>query len=220
MISLMPSRSRPGRAGFYLAAFLMTGIAGVALPAPASGQGYGGGSIRAPEQTTRPRATSVTVGSEAPDFRLGTLKGPRVALSELRGKVVLLDFWGTWCAPCRAAVPELKKLAKEMAAEPFVLVSISDERNPRKLEEFTAAHGMDWPQAWDDEQRVTRATYKVSSFPTYILVGADGRVLHVQSGWGSRAKRELRKRVRDAVAAARPAPQPAVPGQRPGQRPG
>ena len=184
---------------------LATLLAAALFAAPAGGQG-GGGSIRLREASpVQPRGTPLAAGEAAPDFQLGALRGPRVVLGDLRGKVVLLDFWATWCAPCRAAIPELKALAREMAGEPFVLIGISEERNPRKLEEFALAHGMDWRLAWDDLQRVTRALYKVRSFPTYVLIGPDGRILHVQSGWSGRAGRKLQDRVREAVSAARAA---------------
>lgn len=188
------------------------------LAAPAAGQG-GGGSVRLRQDSARPpQGTPLAVGAVAPEFQLGALRGPRVVLADLRGKVVLLDFWATWCAPCRAALPELKALVREMAGEPFVLVGISEERNPQKIEEFAVAHGMGWRLAWDDLQRVTRAQYKVRSFPTYVLIGPGGRILHVQHGWSKRAGRQLQARVREAVTAARVAQagsRPAAPVKMP-----
>jgi thiol-disulfide isomerase/thioredoxin len=117
---------------------------------------------------------------------------------------VLLDFWGTWCGPCRAAVPELKKLARELQGQPFALVGINDERDPRQVEEFAVAHEMDWPQGWDDDRRVTAALYKVRAYPTYVLIDAEGKIAHVQTGWSGRAGRDLKARIQKAIAGIPP----------------
>ena len=209
-----PSRALPVRLGVAALAAAL-GLAVVAVPAPTAAQARGSFEVR--KGAPKPAAGSpLPVGSLAPDFRLSALRGPQVVLSQLRGKVVLLDFWGTWCAPCRAAVPELRRLVRELEGQPFVLVGVNEERDPRKVEEFAVAHEMSWPQGWDDDRRVTAALYKVKSFPTYVLIDAEGKILHVQSGWSGRGARGLRARIQQALAAipaipAIPATPPAAP---------
>lgn len=80
-----------------------------------------------------------------PDFELVTLEGTFLTAEDLRGKVVLLDFWGTWCAPCVAAVPTLRNWSRRMEKKPFVLVSIATDPDETVLRDFIAKNQMRWP---------------------------------------------------------------------------
>ncbi|HYH46864.1 MAG TPA: hypothetical protein VEG34_14360, partial [Thermoanaerobaculia bacterium] len=82
---------------------------------------------------------------------------------------------------------------------PFTLVSITHERDRVMLREFVTAHQMDWPQAWDEASLVSRA-YRIKAFPTYLLLGPDGRIVHVQTGWGRGAGKQLREAIGKALA--------------------
>lgn len=142
-----------------------------------------------------------------PDFELKTLEGDRVAARDLRGKVVLIDFWGTWCAPCVAAIPSLRKMNERMAGDPFVLVSISNDGDEQALRAFVTRYEMDWPQVWDGNRAFTNQS-QVDSFPTYVLVGHDGEILYTASGWSSRIERDIGKKVTSAIQAAKSAASP------------
>jgi peroxiredoxin len=157
-----------------------------------------------------PPAPQLQVGEAAPSFTLSALRGKRVKLADFQGQVVLLDFWATWCAPCRASLPELRQLAAELAGEPFALVSITSERDPTKLFDFISAHQMTWPQAWDEGGTVSRS-YRVGGIPLYVLIGADGRIVHLQNGWGRGAGKLLRQKIRAALPPAEPRPAVAAP---------
>lgn len=139
-----------------------------------------------------------------PDFELTTLKGDRVTARDLLGKVVLLDFWGTWCAPCVAAVPSLRTMSERMAGDPFVLLSISNDQDEKVLRAFVARHELEWPQVWDGNRAFTRQS-NVDAFPTYVLVGHDGEILYTTSGWSTRIEREIGKKVTSAIQAAKSA---------------
>ncbi|HSN86710.1 MAG TPA: TlpA disulfide reductase family protein, partial [Thermoanaerobaculia bacterium] len=128
-------------------------------------------------------AAKAQVGSPAPQVSLATLDGTTLTNADLKGKVVLLDFWATWCKPCVMALPELKALSEEMAGEPFVLVSLSADKNKSMLEKFVKKHGMTWPQFWDPKMEVTYRTFGVDSFPTYIVLDAEGDVVLRHRGW-------------------------------------
>lgn len=144
-----------------------------------------------------------------PDFELATLAGDYYTSEDLRGKVVLLDFWATWCPPCVAAVPSLRTMSRRMADEPFVLLSISVDHDEASLKEFIAKNRMEWPQVWDQRSELTRKC-KVNTFPTYLLVSHEGEVLYAASGWGDGIERELSKRLASAVRAARKSAKPAA----------
>ena len=137
-----------------------------------------------------------------PDFELTTLEGERVSAKALRGKVVLLDFWGTWCAPCVSAVPSLRKMSERTAGDPFVLLSISNDQDEKVLRAFVSRYEMEWPQVWDGNRAFTSQS-QVNSFPTYVLVGHDGEILYTASGWSTRIEREIGKKVTSAIQAAK-----------------
>jgi peroxiredoxin len=137
-----------------------------------------------------------------PEFELVTLAGDYLTSDDVRGKVLLLDFWGTWCPPCVAAVPSLRSLSRRMEDDPFVLVSVSTDTDEAALREFVAKEKMTWPQVWDQRQEFTRKC-KVAGFPTYMLVSHDGEILYMVSGWGEAIERELSLKIASALRAAR-----------------
>jgi thiol-disulfide isomerase/thioredoxin len=112
----------------------------------------------------------------APDFSFTTSEGEYLSLDDLRGKVVLLDFWGTWCPPCVESVPSLRDLNKRYAKEKsFVMISVSVHDEEDKWRAFTATNQMLWPQCFDRDSRIQRA-FGVTRFPTYILIDHEGIV--------------------------------------------
>ena len=113
----------------------------------------------------------------APDVSMTTADGEYITLEDLRGKVVLLDFWGTWCPPCVASVPDLRDLHKRFANEPqFKMVSVSfNEPDEAKLRGFIEKNQMNWTHYNDRDRHVARI-FDVHSYPTYILLDAEGIV--------------------------------------------
>jgi peroxiredoxin len=112
----------------------------------------------------------------APDFSFTSSEGEHVALEDLKGKVVLLDFWGTWCPPCVESIPELRNLHKKYSKEPsFMLIGISSDSDDEVWREFTAKNKMIWPQYRDKDRKIQRS-FGVRAFPTYILIDHEGIV--------------------------------------------
>jgi thiol-disulfide isomerase/thioredoxin len=95
--------------------------------------------------------------------------------SQAHGKLVLLDFWATWCGPCRSALPGLKRL-QAAYGEQLQVISISADDDEEAWRGFVASHDMRWEQRFDADGRM-REQYAVHSLPTYILLGADGKVV-------------------------------------------
>ena len=121
----------------------------------------------------------------APDFAFTSSEGEHITLDDLHGKVVLLDFWGTWCPPCVESVPELRNLQKRYAKEPnFVIIGISSDSDEAEWREFTVKNKMIWPQYLDHDRRIQRA-FGIHAFPTYILIDHEGivRFSSIGAGW-------------------------------------
>ena len=126
----------------------------------------------------------------APDFSFTTYQRQDISNATLRGKVVLVDFWGTWCPPCRESVPALRNLNKKYAGKPFQLVSVSSDDDEDVWKTFIKAERMEWPQYIDLPGEVLHA-FKVDSFPTFVVLDKDGVVRFRQSGEGPETEIEL-----------------------------
>jgi len=109
----------------------------------------------------------------APEFSFPAADGQTISLDALRGKVVLLDFWASWCGPCVRALPSVKKAQKDYAKDAFVVVGISADRDGRAWRTFTDRNGMSWPQYWDENGTLQRL-FDVQAIPTYVLLDAEG----------------------------------------------
>ncbi len=112
-------------------------------------------------------------GKEAPDFEIELIDGETVTLSGYRGEVVLLNFWGTWCPPCRAEMPSLQRSWEEYKDQgvTFLGVAIYDEK--ADVEKFAEAYGITYPLGVDILGDLT-VDYKVTSFPTTFLIDREG----------------------------------------------
>ncbi|HEX9943600.1 MAG TPA: redoxin family protein [Thermoanaerobaculia bacterium] len=137
-----------------------------------------------------------------PELALITLNGDTIHLRELTGKVVLLDFWATWCGPCRKSLPGLKTLQGILRNEPFQLISVSIDQDRRDLEKFVQRNRMDWAQIWDQKAAVMRA-FGVRAVPTYFLIDHQGRIVLQASGWSQDLEARVRAEVGKAVKSAR-----------------
>lgn len=121
----------------------------------------------------------------APDFSFTSSEGEHISLEDLRGKIVVLDFWGTWCPPCVASIPALRSLNKKFTKEPsFMLIGVSSDSDEEAWKEFTTKEKMIWPQFLDQQRQMQRA-FNVSAFPTYIVIDHEGiiRFRSIGTSW-------------------------------------
>jgi thiol-disulfide isomerase/thioredoxin len=135
------------------------------------------------------------------ELALPAVDGRTVDFGELRGEVVLLDFWATWCKPCREATPHLERLHRRMEGKPFAIVGVSADRDREALDAYLAEEGLPWPQIWDGSRQVTRA-FGVDSWPSYLVIDHEGRPVSKLTGWGSEHGRMLDREVGRHVARA------------------
>lgn len=124
----------------------------------------------------------VPLGKPAPDFTVVDLDGKEVKLSSFRGKPVFLDFWATWCPPCRASLPHTQKLADKHGNE-IVVLAISNETKD-VIETFRKDNNYTYP-AYRDADNSASQLYKVEGIPTFVTIDAKGNVVDYQSGYSS-----------------------------------
>ena len=124
----------------------------------------------------------LTVGSKAIDFTLKTFDGKQVTLSSLRGKVVLLDFWASWCPPCREELPLLDILHKTYGREDFKVLTVNIDNHPKNAVKFLEKYSIKLTPLWDKEKKVVSA-YDVRKMPTTILIDKNGWIRYIHSGF-------------------------------------
>ncbi len=122
------------------------------------------------------------VSKPAPNFTAGDINGNKITLSKLKGKVVLLEFWATWCGPCVAKIPELKKLYNQYHSQGLEIISISVDaitgslKTDQQLKKFTDLKGMNWTIILDKTDQSIAGTYKIVHYPTLFLVDRQGMI--------------------------------------------
>ncbi|MFH1032723.1 MAG: redoxin domain-containing protein [Chloroflexota bacterium] len=128
------------------------------------------------ENTTPPKTTPVEgirKGNLAPDFQLQSLDGNTVSLSGLRGKPVLLNFWATWCPPCRKEMPYLQQIYNDWTSKGLVLLEIDVGETPATVNEFMKNNNLSMPVLLDVQKEVTRK-YGIGAIPTTFFIDIDG----------------------------------------------
>lgn len=135
----------------------------------------------------RPTVTEVTP-YDAPAFTLNDLDGRPVSLDQYRGKVVLLNFWATWCEPCKAETPALEAAYRKLQGEGFVILGVdlyNAERNQRRgledVQRFARTYGVSYPLLLDEAGDVGGA-YAIAPIPTSYMIDREGKVRYVKVG--------------------------------------
>ena len=126
-------------------------------------------------------AEGMKAGETAPDFELTTLEGEVIRLSDLQGKVVLLNIWATWCPPCVGEIPDLQKLA-EAHPDELVVIGASMDESEADVREFIAADGVTYPIGMDEEYRLGGELYATMYIPESVFIDPEGTIADVVVG--------------------------------------
>ncbi len=140
------------------------------------------------------------VGSPAPNFELTTLDGKTIKLSELRGKPILLDFWATWCGPCRRALPHTQELAQKYAKEAHIL-AVNLREDAETVRDFMQKGNYSFTVPMDTDGSVARA-FGVRGIPHFVVVDARGRIAFEQVGYGPGVEKTLERELKKAIESA------------------
>ncbi len=125
--------------------------------------------------------TGLQKGDMAPDFELETLGGEAVKLSDYRGKKVLINFWATWCPPCRAEMPDMEKFYNDKDVEILAVNLTETEGSPDDVQPFVNEFGLTFPVLMDRTSDVS-STYRISPIPTSYFIDTKGRIASVSLG--------------------------------------
>lgn len=147
-----------------------------------------------------PVARAPAVGAAAPAYAVTDLTGHRVSLSSLRGRVVVLNSWATWCIPCREEIPLLEALHQQLAGQAVTVVGVSVDASegPADVEAFAREHGMTYP-VWLDPDNQFAVRFLTVGVPETFVIDADGVIRHRVIGALPRGDTTLPAAVRAAL---------------------
>jgi len=145
-----------------------------------------------------------------PALSFVTRDGRHVTSDELKGKVVMLSFWATWCGPCVAAMPELKRLHAKYENEPFIMVGVNRDNDRASMDKFVEANRVAWVQVTDDVSDRLSDSMAVHAIPAEILFDHEGVLIGRTRGWGSETGSTLIARIHDAIGKAKKAQRKTV----------
>ncbi|MHC4538349.1 MAG: ankyrin repeat domain-containing protein [Planctomycetota bacterium] len=147
-----------------------------------------------PPEVSRPE--SPLIGKTAPSFTLPDVSGKRVSLSDFRGKVVLLDFWATWCGPCRQAIPHLQALHKKYKDQGLVVVGINNEKDHDKVKKFSEEQ-ISYVVLLDADEQFEE--YGVRGIPTAFYIDREGKIRYRDVGFGPGKEKQIEQKVRELL---------------------
>jgi peroxiredoxin len=128
-------------------------------------------------QPPSPFAIDKMIGQKAPDFTLKDLNGNNISLSTFKGKVILLNFWASWCPPCRAEMPSMNKLNELLKKKGFVVIAVSTDRSVFDVKDYLSKNPVNFTVLIDYNLNVSRNLYKVFMMPTTFLIDRKGIIV-------------------------------------------
>ena len=141
---------------------------------------------------------AVTPQALAPDFTLRNAEGRNLRLHEQRGQVVLVNFWASWCGPCKQEMPHLNRLYGKYRSSGFTLLAVNIDDDPRHGAATAVRWGLQFPVLLDDQKAVARL-YDLRSMPATVLIDRDGRVRYLHRGYREGVEEAYERQIRELV---------------------
>ncbi len=152
---------------------------------------------------TAATAHALTPGDTPPPISLPDQTGKAVDLGKLEGKVVLIDFWASWCGPCKQEMRVLETLHKKYASEGLVIVGVNIDSSDKKMNNFLKATPVTFRQVRDKKLQIA-SRYEPSTMPSSYFIGRDGKIRHVHEGFRKNDAGKLEARVKALLAESPP----------------
>jgi len=141
---------------------------------------------------------AASINGKAPNFTLKSMSGKNLKLSEYRGQVVMINFWASWCAPCRQEMPLLEDLYKKYKGLGFTLLGVNVEQDSSKASTLLRSIKVSFPILFDNKNTVSKM-YKVLAMPTTIIIDRDGNMRYLHKGYKPGYEQEYRQQVRALI---------------------
>ena len=145
-----------------------------------------------------PAAWSITLGEAAPSFALPYSAGANVELDKLRGSVVYVDFWASWCGPCKRSFPWMNEMARKYGPKGLKIIAINVDKKREDAEKFLIFAPAEFTVVYDPAGKVP-ASWQVKAMPSSYLVDASGKVVLVETGFKDERKGEVEERIRASL---------------------
>ncbi|MEE9492263.1 MAG: TlpA disulfide reductase family protein [Gammaproteobacteria bacterium] len=142
--------------------------------------------------------TAFASNETAPDFTLKSNHGKNVKLSDLRGDVVMINFWATWCGPCRQEMPALEALYQEYQDLGFTILGVNVEEDSSKATSMIKDFGISFPVLFDTSSKASKL-YDVSTMPSTVLVDRDGKIRYLHRGYKSGYEDSYQTQIRELI---------------------
>jgi peroxiredoxin len=143
-------------------------------------------------------SSAIAPTTPAPDFSLHAMTGPNMRLQDQRGRVVMVNFWATWCAPCQQEMPHLNRLYQKYRSSGFVLLGVNVDEDSSKAADVAAKLGITFPVLLDADKRVSKL-YDLSTMPSTVLIDRDGKVRFVHRGYLAGYEDAYEKQIRELL---------------------
>lgn len=150
-------------------------------------------SLGALSSCVYPPGEKVDIGQPAPSFKLFDMHSQEISLEKYKGKIILLDFWATWCTPCRMTMPVVEKLSKEFPDD-MVVLAVNLRESKDVVEEYAFEQAIS-SQILLDEDGTVSATYGAYAIPMQILIDRSGVVRHIQAGFNLNMAARMRAQI-------------------------
>jgi len=144
------------------------------------------------------QAAMPKIGAAAPDFALKSSSGKNLRLSEHRGEVVMINFWATWCGPCRQELPLLNRLHEQYRKAGFTLLGVNIDDRPDAAQTMARKLGITFPVLFDTEKRVS-GLYDVNAMPSTVLIDRDGKVRYIHLGYRAGYETSYESQIRELL---------------------
>ncbi len=127
-------------------------------------------------------ANAISINQTAPDFTLSSSSKQNIRLAELRGQVVMINFWASWCNPCRVEIPHLQKIYAKYKDIGFVILGVNIDKNKTKASKMARDLGAKFPILFDNKQQISKL-YSIKAMPLTVLVDRDGKIRKIYRGY-------------------------------------
>lgn len=144
------------------------------------------------------RALAAALGDPAPPFALSTAQGRTIALEQLRGRVVYVDFWASWCGPCRRSFPWMNEIEKRYGASGLTVVAINVDAKREDAERFLRDYPANFTVVFDASGATPRA-YDVKAMPSSYLIDRNGKIMRIEHGFLEDKREVLEDKIRSQV---------------------